>query len=163
MIKYPLLFIILIMNVACNQVSPRLQDSKEIYLTTLRWGETELQELSKKMVQNILLSKEIALLKEKTYTFGMIRNDTHDQIDTIRVQSKITQGLLESDKFTFIEKGKANYIFQGKISSIFKKNATTKDMFFNFNLALIDTETSIILWSEDIEIRKMYQRPLLAW
>lgn len=165
--KYLFVPIILVVIVACNKVSPQLmnQDKTIQLVSTIRWGEAELQELSKKMVQSILLSKNISPLKEKTYTFGNIRNDTHDQIDTRRLQNQITQGLIESDKFTFVakDKVKANYIFRGKVSSIFKKNSGTKDMFFNFNLTLVDTKTSVILWSEDIEIRKLYKRPLISW
>jgi PBP1b-binding outer membrane lipoprotein LpoB len=167
MIKYLLFSIILLINIGCNKEPKPLmtKDSKIINLTSIRWGADDLQELSKKMVQRILIAKNIDFLKEKSYGFKSIRNDTHDQIDTDMLQNKITTSLIKSSKFTFVKKEskRADYIFKGKISSIFKKNSTTKDMFFSFNLILINAQTSALLWSEDIEIRKLYKRSLFSW
>jgi len=166
MIKYFLFSIILIMNIACNkEPKPLRKDSKVINLTSIRWGANDLEELSKKMVQRILLAKNINSSKEKKYFFKSIRNDTHDQIDTNMLQNKITSSLIKSSKFTFIKKEpkRADYIFKGKISSIFKKNHSSKDMFFSFNLTLVNAKTSTLLWSEDIEIRKVYKRSLFSW
>ena len=167
MIKYSVFLIIILINVACNQEPKSLPstDIKTINLTSIRWGADDLQELSHKMVQNILASNKIDFTKDKTYFFGNIRNDTHDQIDLKTLQNKIISALLKSSKFTFIEKDKtrADYIFKGKITSIFKKNTNTKNMFFNFNLTLTNTKTLVIVWSEDIKIRKLYKRSLLSW
>lgn len=167
MIKYLLFFGLLFLTTACDkEPKPSIyKDSKSMNLTSIRWGKDDLQELSKKMVQSILIAKEIDFSKEKSYSFKSIRNDTHDQIDTKMLQSKITSALVKSSNFSFIEKEQksADYIFKGKISSIFKKNSTTKDMFFNFNLTLLNAKTSTLLWSEDIKIRKLYKRSLFSW
>jgi PBP1b-binding outer membrane lipoprotein LpoB len=167
MIKYLFLFSLLFLTTACDkEPKPSIyKDSKTINLTSIRWGKEDLQELSKKMVQSILIAKSIDFSKEKSYHFESIRNDTHDQIDTDMLQDKITTSLIKSSKFTFIKKEqkRTNYIFKGKISSIFKKNSRTKDMFFSFNLTLINAQTSAFLWSEDIEIRKLYKKSLFSW
>ena len=167
MIKYFLLLITLFLNVACTQ-NPKpvaSSDSKTINLTSIRWGTDDLQELSHKMVQHILASKKIDFSKDKIYFFGDIRNDSHDQIDIKMLKTKITTALIKSTKLQFMQKDKVrvDYFFKGKISSIFKKNNSTKDMFFNFNLTLTNTETSAMVWSEDIEIRKIYKRSLISW
>ena len=150
----------------CNQEPKPLirNDSNVINLTSIRWGVNDLEELSKKMVQTVLIAKNIDFSKENRYFFETIRNDTHDQINTDMLQNKITSALIKSSKFTFIkQKERADYIFKGKISSIFKKNSRSKDMFFSFNLTLINAQTSALIWSEDIEIRKLYKRSLFSW
>ena len=167
MIKYLFLSMILLFIIGCNEEPKPLMsnDSKVINLTSIRWGANDLHELSKKMVQAILLAKNIDFSKKKRYSFDTIRNDTHDQIDTEMLQNQITSSLIKSRKITFIkqEQKMADYIFKGKISSIFKKNSGGKDMFFSFNLTLINAQTSALIWSEDIEIRKLYKRSLFSW
>ena len=167
MIRYFFFFTLLFFNTACNkEPQPSVyKESKIFYLNSIHWGEEELHELSKKMVQKILSSKDIELSNAKEYTFEKIRNDTHDQIDTQTLQSKITSSLIKTTKFKFIEKDKneQSYIFKGKLSSIFKKSKDTKDMFFSFNLTLLKPKTLEVIWSDDIEIRKIYKRPLFSW
>jgi PBP1b-binding outer membrane lipoprotein LpoB len=167
MIKYLLFFNLLFFHTACNKEAKpsSYQDSKVTYLNSIRWGEEELQELSHKMVQSILGSKNINKSGKKSYIFDEIRNDTHDQIDTKMLQNKIISSLRETTKFKFIEKNKTkeSYLFKGKLSSIFKKNKHSKDMFFNFTLMLIDSKSSEVIWSNEIEIRKIYKQPLFGW
>jgi len=167
MIKYLVFFIILLLNTACDKSPKPLihKDSKVIYLNSIRWEEQDFKELSKKMVQNILSSKDIKPTNEKTYVFDKIRNDTYDQINTQMLQKRITSFLIKTTKFRFLERDKSAkaYIFKGKLSSIFKKNSNSKDMFFNFNLMLIHPITLEVIWSHDIEIRKIYKRPIFSW
>ncbi len=129
-----LLIFLSLFSIACSHKS-----------STVHWGREELKEMSKKMVQEILKSPPMELSKKRVYYFGNIRNDSHDQIDT-------------NDK-----NSPYDYIFKGKISSIFKKSQQNKEMFFNFNLILIERDSSSIVWSHSIEIRKLYTRPLLDW
>ena len=167
MIRFASLLLIGLIFTAC-QKEPKKEfrkDSKIINLTSIRWGKDDFLELSKRMAQSILKSKKIDFSNTKLYAFDKIRNDTHDHIDTKALQHRIISALSKSKKFTFVQNKKAerDYIFHGKISSIFKKNRNTKDMFFSFNLILVSAKTATIIWSEDIEIRKIYKKPLFAW
>ena len=138
-------------------------DTKESYLTTIRWGESDLQEIAESVVTNILSSSNIDF--SKNYNFGKIKNHTHDHIDIQRLTNKITTSLIKSGKIKIIKENspKKEGIFFGKISSIFKKNKRTKDIFFNFNLTLTELKTSKIIWSYDVPIRKMYNNALFGW
>jgi len=166
MMRFSFLALILLFTVSCKK-EPQVLDNKNfklMNLTSIRWSEEDLQELNKRMVQSIFSSKNIDFSNKKKYYFRQIRNDTYDQIDTQSLQNKIILALNESSKFNFIEKkDKSDYFFKGKISSIFKKNTMTKDMFFNFNLTLLNSNTSTVLWTEDIEIRKFYKRSFFSW
>ena len=137
-------------------------DTKESYLTTVRWGENDLQEMANRVATNIISSSTIDF--SKNYSIGKIKNRSHDHIDTKQLGDKIATALLKSGKVKIVEKdsAKSTGIFFGKISSIFKKNDRTKDMFFNFNMTLTDRETSSIVWSHDVEIRKVYKKALFG-
>ncbi|NEW60371.1 hypothetical protein GSY74_03675 [Sulfurovum sp. bin170] len=138
-------------------------DPKENQLTTIRWGESDLQEMANRVATHILSSSTIDF--SKSYSFGKIKNRSHDHIDTKHLADKISMALVQSGKVKIVEKekGKSSGIFFGKISSIFKKNDRTKDMFFNFNLTLTERETSRVVWSHDVEIRKVYNKAMFGW
>jgi PBP1b-binding outer membrane lipoprotein LpoB len=161
-----LLTLLLLLTIGCSYKSSLAnRDTSEIKISTVRWGAEELKEMSKRMAQNILISPQLDFTKNQIYYFGNIRNDSHDQIETKALASKIKTAIKESKKLTFTENkdNHYNYIFRGKISTIFKKSHKTKDMFFNFNLTLTEKRTSTIVWSHTIEMRKVSKRPLLSW
>lgn len=149
----------------CHHQSNTLyKDSKEIPLTSIRWDSNDLNEIAKKMVQE-LLNSSIVFNNEKIYYFANIKNESHDHIDTMALKNKIATTLMKSKECTISTKTspKMDYLFRGKISSIFKKNSTHKDMFFTLNLILTDTQSSKVIWSHDIEIRKLYERKQFDW
>lgn len=173
-------FILVLSLFGCSHNKVNRVDSKNIQLTTIRWGANDLQEMSQKMVSS-LLSSNIDLAKNKVYAFGKIRNDTYDQIDTKLLANKTMVGLTKSGKMSFSEnlqnrvsnlkkeelslaKGYGvDRIFYGAISSIFKKNSEGKDIYFKFELWLTNIETRKILWSNTVEIRKEYKREVIGW
>ena len=172
--------IITLSFIGCSNHQVNRLDSKDIYLTAIRWGANDLQQMAQEMVSSIL-SSNINFSKNKVYAFGKIRNDTYDHIDTKLLAHKIMVGLTKSGKINFSEnlQSKASKldksqlhlataygvdrIFYGKISSFFKKNKEEKDMHFEFELWLTDVETRKILWSHTVEIRKEYKRELIGW
>jgi len=159
------LFVSLLFLVGCHEPKPQsYQEGNTLHLNSIRWGANDLQLLSKMMLQNILDSKKISVKKEDLYFFEKIKNDTHDQIETKLLKNKIITALVLSKRFHFTdEKPKAKYLFRGKLTSIFKKNNKSKDMFFTFNMILLDPKTAGIIWSHDVEIRKVYERSLFGW
>ncbi|MEI7429381.1 MAG: penicillin-binding protein activator LpoB [Betaproteobacteria bacterium] len=71
-----------------------------------------------------------------------------------------TQGGLY-DKSKSVKIGKmqgARYRLDGSVSSIVKKTADMKDVYYKINLTLIDIETGLSRWSEEKEIRKTARR-----
>ena len=73
--------------------------------------------------------------------------------------------LVQSEKVKISENKnhQSDGVFYGKVSSIFKKNNEGKDMFFNFNLSLTDLQTTQVVWSGDVEIRKIQKKALFGW
>jgi PBP1b-binding outer membrane lipoprotein LpoB len=159
------LLVALFFLVGCHEPKPKsYQEGNTLHLNSIRWGANDLQLLSKMMVQDILGSAKVLVKKEDVYFFEKIRNDTHDQMDTRLLKNKIITALILGKQFHFTdEKSKADYLFKGKLSSLFKKDNKGKDMFFTFNMTLVNPQTADIVWSHDVEIRKVYERSLLGW
>ena len=133
---YFIFFIFYLMGCNVSNVS-LYKESGDLQLTTIRWDENDLKELTKEMVKHIFISSKINFSKDKIYSFGNIRNDSYDQIDTKALKNKITTALVQSGKINISENvNNSHYIFSGKIFSFFKKNDRSKDMFFTFNLIL---------------------------
>jgi len=159
----PLLLIILLSG-CIDKTSSSSVNPNEIQISSIRWGENELNEISHKIVDAILRSKQVDFSKKRCYYFAKIRNDSHDQIETNRLKNKIKSLLLKSTKLNITDDEQiSDYLFKGKISSILKKNRNAKDMFFTFNLTLTQKEDAAIVWSHEVEIRKVYERALIAW
>jgi len=152
----------ILLYIGCSTLKVERTNTKGIYMTTIHWSSDDLQEIAHKIVSDILSSSTIDF--SKTYSFGKIRNDSYDHIDTKQLANKITTALIQSGKVKISKNTnhQSNGIFYGKISSIFKKNSTTKDMFFNFNLSLSDVQTSEVIWSGSVSIRKIYKKALFG-
>lgn len=52
----------------------------------------------------------------------------------------------------------AQYRIDGSVSSIVKKNASMKDVYYKINMRLIEIESGIVEWSDEKEIRKTLKR-----
>jgi PBP1b-binding outer membrane lipoprotein LpoB len=52
----------------------------------------------------------------------------------------------------------AKYRIEGAISSIVKQTKNVKDVFYVFNLSLIDNESGLLEWADEKEIRKTATR-----
>jgi len=52
----------------------------------------------------------------------------------------------------------AQYRIDGSVSSIVKKGANIKDVYYKINMRLIEIESGIVEWSDEKEIRKTVRR-----
>ena len=80
-----------------------------------------------------------------------------NQTDELRRQTQ--SGLYDKSKTVKIGKMQgARYRLDGSISSIVKKSADLKDVYYKMNLRLIEIETGIVEWSDEKDIRKSAKR-----
>ena len=52
----------------------------------------------------------------------------------------------------------AKFRIEGAISSITKQNKDIKDIYYIFNLSLVNIETGLIEWADEKEIRKIEKK-----
>ena len=121
-----------------------------------------------------------------------IKNKTSEHIDTESVTDSISNKLLRSGKFRFIDMTKvdsvrkqldyqnnsgmvdpstaisfgrqigAQYMLYGNLSSIVKQDGSTKDVYYKMTMRLMDLETGLIEWSDEKEIRKVKSKSFLG-
>lgn len=113
-----------------------------------------------------------------------IKNKTSEHIDTESITDTISSRLLRSGKFRFVDMTKvaavrkqmefqgdsgmvkessamkmgqqigAEYMLYGNLSSIVKRNSSSKDVYYKFTMKLMHIESGILEWSDEKEIRK---------
>ena len=89
--------------------------------------------------------------------FAVSINEMQNQVDELKRQNQT--GLYSSQSKTRMgNMTGAKYRVEGAISSIIKQNKNVRDVFFVFNLNLINNETGLVEWADEKEIRKTASR-----
>lgn len=122
-----------------------------------------------------------------------IKNKTSEHIDTESVTDTIQSKLINSGKFRFVDMSVvdrvrqqleyqqnsgmvdqasaaqmgrqigAEFMLYGNLSSIVKRDDSTKDVYYKFTLKLLNLQSGIIEWSGEKEIRKTRERSLFGF
>ena len=122
-----------------------------------------------------------------------IKNKTSEHIDTESITDTISSRLLRSGKFRFVDMTKvaavrkqmdfqgdsgmvkessavkmgqqigAEYMLYGNLSSIVKKNSSSKDVYYKFTMKLMHIESGILEWSDEKEIRKSKKKSMFGF
>ena len=96
-------------------------------------------------------------LQKNGVRYAIEADNMQNQVDELRRQNQ--SGLY--DKSKSVKMGKmqgAKYRLDGSISSIIKKTADLKDVYYKMNMRLIEIETGVVEWSDEKEIRKSARR-----
>lgn len=162
-------------------------DAKAVETVSNEFGSTDLQTIAETMARSLIQSPllkgrpliTIAEVKNKTSEYidtraitasiktqisksGMARFavanvDMQSQVDEISRQNQ--SGMYNKAKTAKAGKMEgAKFRLEGNITSIVKKNADIKDVYYKFSLDLIDIETGTSEWSDEKEIRKTSRR-----
>jgi len=121
-----------------------------------------------------------------------IKNKTTEHIDTESITDTISTKLLRSGKFRFVDMTKAQalkkqidfqqdsgmvdeakavgigrqigaeYMLYGNLSSIVKRDGSTKDVYYKFTLKLMHLESGILEWQDEKEIRKTKSKSMFG-
>ena len=121
-----------------------------------------------------------------------VKNKTSEHIDTESITDTIQSKLINSGKFRFVDMSVvervreqleyqqdsgmvdqstaaqmgrqigAEFMLYGNLSSIVKRDNSTKDVYYKFTLKLLNIQSGIIEWSGEKEIRKTRKRSLFG-
>lgn len=97
------------------------------------------------------------LTKSGQVKFAVSISEMQSQEDELKRQNQ--SGLYKNDSIA--KSGNmsgAKFRIEGAISSITKQNKDVKDIYYIFNLSLVNIETGLIEWADEKEIRKIEQR-----
>ncbi len=194
--KSNLIFIIAVaIGLAGCQSKVQYGDATEVETVNENFGSTDLQAITAKMVDSMLSFPPVVAMtaKDRPVIFvDKIKNKTSEHIDTESVTDSISNKLLRSGKFRFIDMTKvdtvrkqldyqnnagmvdpstainfgrqigAQYMLYGNLSSIVKQDGSTKDVYYKMTMRLMDLETGLIEWSDEKEIRKTKSKSFLG-
>ncbi|WP_298768255.1 penicillin-binding protein activator LpoB [uncultured Shewanella sp.] len=191
-----LIFIItFLIALAGCQSKVQYGDATEVETVNANFGSTDLQAITTKMVNSMLTFPPVVALtaNDRPIIFvDRIKNKTSEHIDTESVTDSISNQLLRSGKFRFIDMTKvdavrkqldyqnnsgmvdpstainfgrqigAQYMLYGNLSSIVKQAGSTKDVYYKMTMRLMDLQTGLIEWSDEKEIRKVKSSSFLG-
>jgi len=131
------------------------------------YGSEDLHIFIRSMIQSMLRSKP--LRKSKPYLSIdtiEIGKGVDEHMDTTLIHNSIRTNLIKTTKVFFVDSNYAktletknvhniDYVLSGDIHAIKKSSESSVDNFYMLSLKLTDTKNSVIVWTEDKEIRKV--------
>ena len=136
-------------------------DPRDIRETNTNYGAEDLHIFTKSMIQSLLRSKLFKQTKPYLAVEPIHLGEGVDEhIDTQLIRNSLRNQLLKSQKLylvnhQFNKERAVDYLLSGDIHSIKRLSAHSIDNFYSLSLQLTDTKSSLIVWTEKKEIRKI--------
>jgi len=144
--------------VGCSGPQVRYGDAKAVETVNANYGSTDLQMIAEAMTRSLLQSKAISGSKDAPIvTLAVSVSEMQNQTEELKRQNQ--SGLYKGN--TIAKTGNmqgAQYRIEGSIASIVKNTKDVKDVYYVFNLNLINNESGLLEWSDEKEIRKTATR-----
>jgi uncharacterized protein (TIGR02722 family) len=156
------------------------------------FSDTDMKMMAEKMVYSIAGADITGPTGKPKIAFLTIGNRTSQHIDTEAIAEKIMVALLKLnnvavvdrkllknmaikkaltdlqriDVYDAVQLGQlvdANYFLAGDIMSIEKTSGTKALAYYKLTLRLVDVRTSLIVWADEMELKKMSQKGYFDW
>jgi uncharacterized protein (TIGR02722 family) len=184
-----------VMGLSACQSKVEYGDATEVETVNENFGSSDLQAIAAKMVDSMMVFPPVMSITDtgRPIMFvDKIKNKTSEHIDTESVTDTISNKLLRSGKFRFIDMTKvdtvrkqldyqnnagmvdpstaikfgrqigAQFMLYGNLSSIVKQDGSTTDVYYKMTMRLMDLQTGLIEWSDEKEIRKTRSKSFLG-
>ncbi len=153
-----------------------------------QWSETDMQKAVQDLVTSALQSPAITQSKKMPIVIVTgLQNKTSEHIDTQSIMDMIRVDLMKSGKVAFIDKEArgdiadeynyqnsgmtsaetkkgpggqigADFIINGRLDSIVQEVGKDKSVYYKLTLNLTNLKTSMITWSDQKQIRKVFKK-----
>jgi uncharacterized protein (TIGR02722 family) len=163
-------------------------DPDEVYLLSDKFVEADLQLIAERLTENLLASALMGEQDKKpAIIISLFTNGTDEHIDILSLTNMIRTNLHKSGEFVFLNerlrkaiakeyeyqgsgyvnpetakmKGRqigADWMISGHISSIKQPVGMKEIVYYKTTMEITDIETSEILWTEEIEIKKKFKK-----
>ena len=161
-------------------------DAKAVETVSNEFGSTDLQMISESMARSLM--QHPSMRGRPLVTMAVVKNKTSEYIDTRNITNSIKTNMMKTGvrfatdnstmdvqteelmrqnqtglykKSTTAKVGNmqgAKYLLTGEITSIVKRNADTKDVYYKFTFMLKNVQDGIDEWQDEKEIRKTSRR-----
>lgn len=135
--------------------SKAISASKDAPIVTL----AEVKNKTAEYIDTRVITDKIRtqLVKSGQVRFAVSITEMPNQVDELKRQNQ--SGLYKNSAISKAGNMQgAQYRIEGSIASIVKNTKDTKDVFYVFNLNLINNESGLIEWADEKEIRKTASR-----
>lgn len=134
--------------------SPVLNEAKKRVLITMSEVKNKTSEyIDTKSITDTIRTQ---LTKSGLVRFSVDIAEMQNQTDELNRQNS---GLYKKNSAKKVgQMEAADYRLDGSITSIVKKSSSIKDVYYKFNLNLVDIESGVLEWSDEKEIRKTTKR-----
>lgn len=157
-----------------------------------QWSETDMQETVKALVASMMANPSINTAKvPPTVLITNLQNKTSEHIDTQSVMDMVRVEIMKTGKLRFIDKeartdideeyayqgsGRvsgetkkgpggqvgADYIVNGRLDSIVQEVGKDKTVYYKITLNLTNLKSSVMEWSDNKQIRKVYRKKTIG-
>lgn len=157
------------------------------------WSETDMQKTVKDMVASLLSHPSIANAKSPPIVMvTQLQNKTSEHIDGQSIMDMVRVELSKSGKVAFIDKEArqdisdeynyqnsgmvsdetkkgpggqtgADFIVNGRMDSIVQEVGKEKTVYYKITLNMTNLKTSVITWTDQKQIRKLFKKRAVGW
>jgi len=157
------------------------------------WSETDMQKTVKDMVASLLAHPAVANAKSPpTVMVTQLQNKTSEHIDGQSIMDMVRVELSKSGKVAFIDKEArqdisdeynyqnsgmvseeskkgpggqtgADFIVNGRMDSIVQEVGKEKTVYYKITLNMTNLKTSVITWTDQKQIRKLFKKRAVGW
>ena len=163
-------------------------DVNRANLMTDTWSESDMQVVAQSMVNSMVAHPAIAAAKNPPLVIVTnLQNKTSEHIDTQSIMDMVRVEIMKSGKVAFIDKEaredikaeydyqgagnvsdaekkgpgsqkSADFIVNGRLDSIVQEVGKNKTVYYKMTLNLTNLKTSVIVWTDQKEIRKAFRK-----
>ena len=147
--------------IAAKMVDDVLAFPPVVQITSQRRPVAFVDRIKNKTTEHIDLESVTDTIESKLINSGKFRFVDMSVVERVRQQLEYQRDSGMVDDQQAIMMGRqvgAEYMLYGNMSSIVKRDSSTKDVYYKFTLKLMHLETGIIEWSGEKEIRKSKSR-----
>lgn len=164
------------------------EDVERTNLLNDQWSETDMQKAAHDLVASMMSSYAIQSAKTPPVVMVTgLQNKTSEHIDTQSIMDMIRVEVMKSGRVAFIDKEArqdiadeysyqnsgmtsaetkkgpggqtgADYIINGRLDSIVQEVGKDKTVYYKLTLNLTNLKTSVISWSDNKQIRKVFKK-----
>lgn len=157
-----------------------------------QWSETDMQETVRALVASMMAHPSINSSKlPPTVLITNLQNKTSEHIDTQSIMDMVRVEIMKTGKLRFIDKeartdiddeysyqnsGRvsgetkkgpggqvgADFIVNGRLDSIVQEVGKDKTVYYKITLNLTNLKSSVIEWSDNKQIRKVYRKKTIG-
>jgi uncharacterized protein (TIGR02722 family) len=169
-------------------VNGKYDDVNRANLMTDTWSESDMQVVAQALVDSMVKHPAIASAKNPPLVMVTnLQNKTSEHIDTQSIMDMVRVSIMKSGKVAFIDKEaredikseydyqnsgmvsdadkkgpgsqkSADFIVNGRLDSIVQEVGKDKTVYYKITLNLTNLKSSVIVWTDQKEIRKAFRK-----